>query len=155
MKHFARLTAAQSTIAMLAAASTLASLPPAASAGGEGSVQRVCAARTSGTYGFQCQGLASVGAGLEPVTFLGTVSGSASGLFEGTGVFSSSLGSARQRVTGVAQFYDHTCAGHIQYRIFLLGPTGQDLLELAPLDIDFVTVAGGREVLGTPNALPG
>ncbi len=117
-----------------------------------GSAQSYCGNRTKGTYGFQCQGSATVGAaGLEPVTLLGTVAGNSGGRFTGTGTFSSSLGSVRQRVVGDAVFTDRTCAGRISYTVFLVGPNGEDLFPLPDrLDINFVTVNNFREILGTP-----
>jgi hypothetical protein len=147
----------RTTIACCAWALLLGAAPPAARADGPSSVQSTCAARTKGPYGFQCQGQAQVlpGLGLEPVTLVGTVAGSSTGVFDGRGTFSSSLGSARQHLVGQAQFQDRTCFGHIRYRVWLMLPDGSDGLELPPLDIDFATVAGGFEILGTPNALAG
>jgi hypothetical protein len=116
------------------------------------SVQSVCAAKTSQTYGFQCQGQTQLipGAGLEPITFVGTVSGSHSGVFEGYGTLnSSSFGTFRQHFRGPAEFQDRTCFGHIQYKVWIALPSG-DGPELPPLDIDFAVIAGGDEILGTP-----
>ena len=117
-----------------------------------GSTQAYCGARTKGPFGFQCHGSATVSAaGLEPVTFLGTVNGSNSGRFNGTGTFSSSLGSARQRVVGDAVFADRSCSGQISYTVYLLGPNGEDLFPLPDkLDINFVTVNDFKEILGAP-----
>jgi hypothetical protein len=139
-----------------AAAATLALLSATVLADDDPSVQSRCAAKTSHSYGFQCHGWASVGPGqpLEQVTFLGIVSGSRTGKFTGAGTFNSSLGGARQRVTGQAQFQDRYCSGHIQYEVTLVLPGGGEML-LPPLDIDFVTVNGGSDVLGAPTALPG
>ena len=147
MTHINRLTAC-------AMALTLGAAPVAAIADGPGSVQSVCAAKTKGSYGFQCQGHAQVipGLGLEPVTLVGTVAGSDAGIFDGYGTFNSSLGSLRQHLVGQADFQDRTCFGHIKYRVFLVLPGGGDGPELPPLDIDFATVNGGFEILGTPNA---
>lgn len=146
MTHINHLTAC-------AMALTLGAAPVAANANGPGSVQSACAAKTKATYGFQCHGHAQVipGLGLEPVTLVGTVAGSETGIFDGTGTFNSSLGSVRQHVVGQADFQDRTCAGHIKYRVFLVLPNGADGPELPPLDIDFATVNGGFEILGTPN----
>jgi hypothetical protein len=112
-------------------------------------------AKTNHSYGFQRHGWAGVGPGplLEPVTSLGVVSGSRTGEFEGTGTFNSSLGAAKQRVSGQAVFHDRSCAGHIQHQVWLVLP-GQEV-SLPPLDIDFATVNGGADVLGEPTALPG
>lgn len=115
----------------------------------QSAVQRRCAEKTSVTYGFQCQGQANVGAGLEPVTLVGTVSGSDNAIFDGRGTFNSSLGAKKQHLVGKAVFQDRTCFGHVKYRVFA-SVDGQDVLELAPLDIDFATVDGGNEILGTP-----
>lgn len=113
-------------------------------------VQQTCAAKTRGTYGFTCQGFAQLwpGQGLEPVSIVGTVTGSPSGVFEGYPTFNASLGSLRQHVVGQAVFQDRSCFGHIQYRVWLVQPNGVDGPELPPLDIDFATVEGGGELLG-------
>lgn len=122
-----------------------------------GNLQSFCAAKIRQTYGLQCRGQTQVvpGLGLEPVTLAGTVSGDRAGVFNGTSVFNSSFGAARQRVVGQAVFQDHSCFGHIRYRIFLQLPGGGDGPELAPLDIDFAVANGGDEILGTPTALAG
>ena len=116
------------------------------------SIQSYCAAKTSKTYGFQCQGQAQLipGAGLEPITLVGTVSGSRSSVFDGYATLNSgSFGTLRQHLHRPADFQDRTCFGHIQYKVFIALPSG-DGPELPPLDIDFTTVAGGDEILGTP-----
>lgn len=92
------------------------------------------------------------GQGLEPVTLVGSVAGSSSGRFDGRGTFSASLGTIRQQVVGDAQLQDRSCLGHIRYWAWLILPDGSDGPNLPPLDIDFTTVAGGFEILGTPNA---
>lgn len=117
------------------------------------SVQRYCSAKTNAAYGFQCTGYSNVGAGLEPVSFVGTVAGSETGYFDGFGTFSSSLGSNRTHAKGQATFQDRACFGHIQYQQFLVLPSGE--VPLPPLDIDFATVDGGFETLGTPVAVMG
>ena len=124
--------------------------PLVASADSGGSVQRSCAQKTNASYGFVCSGNANVGAGFEPVTFVGTVSGSESGVFEGTGVLNSGLGSIPVHAVGPAIFRDRTCFGHIQYQQNIVGGPS-----LPPLDIDFATVDGGFEILGATSALPG
>ena len=126
---------------------------PSAAAHEPENLQAACAARNKGPYGFQCQGFVNVGAGLEAVTFLGTVRGSNAGVFNGSGVFNSSLGSARQRVTGQATFENRSCVGRITYQVFLQTPGGE--VPLPDLDIAFVPVAGGLETLGVPVAPPG
>ena len=73
-----------------------------------------CAAKASGLYGFQCHGSSFTGAKLEPVTFIGTVVGNESGVYEGFGTFSSSQGSASTHVVGNATF-GKNCFGHIDY----------------------------------------
>lgn len=109
-------------------------------------VQNYCSAKTDYTYGFQCQGHSNVGAGLEPVTLVGTGSGSKAGVFDGFGMFSSSLGSARQHAVGQAVFQDKTCFGHIQYQIKAVLPSGTELdVGIPPLDIDFTVVNDGLE----------
>ncbi len=149
--HFltALLRTAKATLLALGAAAVAAP----ALASDTGSVQRSCAVRNMGPYGFQCQGWVNVGPGLEPVTFLGTVEGSPAGIYNGTGVFNSSLGSARQRVSGQAIFQDRSCAGQVRYRVWLLTPAGE--VPLPDLEVDFVPVSNGRETLGTATAAPG
>lgn len=120
-----------------------------------GDVQSHCSAKTKGPYGFQCQGFANVGAGLEPVTLVGTVAGSSTGVFSGYGQFNSSLGSLKQHLVGPAAFQNRSCFGHVRYRVWLVGENNVDVAELAPLDIDFATVNNGREILGTPNSPAG
>jgi hypothetical protein len=88
------------------------------------------------------------------VTFVGTVAGSDSGLFDGVGTFNSSLGSNAIHVVGQANFKKN-CFGHIQYQQFLVLPNGVEVNLQSPLDIDFAVVGGGFEILGTPVALPG
>jgi len=119
-------------------------------------VQQACSARTNAIYGFQCTGYSNVGAGLEPVTFVGTVSGSPTGIFDGYGTFSSSGGSNRTHATGQATFKDKTCFGHIQYKQLAVFPDESEHdVGIPPLDIDFATVDNGFEILGTPVALSG
>ncbi len=129
---------------------TAASLP--ASADDHSGAQTSCAARTSQAYGFQCQGQAQLvpSVGLEPITLVGTVTGSHSGIFDGYATLNSgSFGSLREHLRGNAVFQDRTCFGHIQYKVWvaLAGGNGP---ELPPLDIDFTVVAGGDEILGAP-----
>lgn len=126
----------------------------AAAADDPQSTQNFCSARTNHVYGFQCHGFAQVvpGVGLEPVTLVGTVSGSPTGIFEGYGTFSASIGSIRQHVIGQAVFQDRTCFGHIKYKVWIALPGGANGPELPPLDIDFAVVDGGDEILGSPNA---
>jgi hypothetical protein len=136
----------------LATAIAALTFSAAAMADEHSSVQRSCSETTRLTYGFQCQGQAQVipGLGLEPVTLVGTVSGSESGVFDGRGIFNSSLGPIGQHLVGQAVFQDRTCFGHIKYRVFVSLPNGADGPELPPLDIDFATVDGGSEILGVP-----
>ena len=143
-------------IVRCAVALTLVGGPVAVLADGASSAQHSCSAKTNTSYGFQCQGYSNVGAGLEPVTFVGTVAGSATGVFDGYGTFSSSLGSSRQHAVGQAIFQDKSCFGHIQYQLKLVLPDGSEVdVGIPPLDIDFTVVNGGSEILGTPVALPG
>jgi hypothetical protein len=137
-----------------AIASMLAAVSMVASADNPNSLQRSCSLKTKGPYGFQCQGSANAGAGFEPVTFVGTVQGSDTGVFDGIGTFSSSLGSNTIRSIGQAKFQKN-CFGHIQYQQSLVLPTGVEVPLPDPLDIDFTVVNGGLEVLGTAVALPG
>ena len=75
-------------IAACAVVSALGAGPLATLAVGTNSAQQSCSAKTKDLYGFQCQGYSNVGAGLEPVTFIGTVAGSETGVFDGYGTFS-------------------------------------------------------------------
>ena len=139
-------------IALAIAASAFGAASFTAAADESQSVQSSCAAKTSKTYGFQCQGQAQLipGGGLEPITLVGTVSGSRSGIFDGYATLNSgSFGTLRQHLRGLAEFQDRTCFGHIQYKVFIALPGGNGP-ELPPLDIDFTTVAAGDEILGTP-----
>jgi hypothetical protein len=126
---------------------------PVASAADEFSPQ-ACALKAAGVYGFQCNGMASTGAALEPVTLIGTVEGRDDGFYEGNGTFSSSQGSAPNHVSGFATF-GKNCFGRIVYSTNeLLLPNGVKI-PLPPLVIDFVPVNDFNEVLGTPVAAPG
>lgn len=152
MTQIARVTTYAVALALSAASC-------AASADSWGSAH-ACSAKIRGAYGFQCQGFANVNAppdlpALEPVTLIGTVVGSDSGVFDGYGTFSSHLGSIRQHVVGQAVYQDKNCAGHIKYQIWVALPDGTDGPQLPPLDFDFAVVDNGFEILGTPNALPG
>jgi len=114
------------------------------------SLQRACAAKTRGPYGFQCSGTASTPVGFEAVTFIGTVAGSTTGFFDGVGTFNSGAGSNTIHSRGQAVFTDR-CFGHIQYQQLIVTPDGEfDLHQ--PLDIDFAVVKDGQEILGTPVA---
>src|SRR6185295_17364970 len=90
----------------------------------QGSVQRQCSQRTDTTYGYVCNGFAEVvpGLGLEPATLVGVVRGSPTGIFEGHGTLSASIGSVRQNLSGQAIFQNQTCFGHIQYRVWVALP---------------------------------
>ena len=139
-----------------AAALALAAASVAAPPNDPASIQSHCSHKTDKIYGFVCTGFAQIvpGAGLEPIGQVGTVSGSPSGFFEGYGTISASIGSVRQHLRGQAVFQDQTCFGHIQYRVWIALPNG-DGPELPRLDIDFTTVDGGREILGSPNNFGG
>lgn len=138
------------SFAVLAAGLALIAQPAVAS---DNPIQRGCAAKTRMTYGFQCTGWAATVDPnvLEPVSFVGTVSGSASGRFDGTGVFNSSFGRVRQHFSGPALFIDRHCSGSIAYDVKVLLPNGDDGPSLPGLYIDFVTVRDGREILGVPS----
>src|SRR5438309_11799093 len=69
-------------------------------------LQRACAAKTQGPYGFQCSGTASTPVGFEAVTFIGTVAGSSTGFFDGVGTFNSGAGSNTIHSRGQAVFKD-------------------------------------------------
>lgn len=144
-------------LSLSAGAAALLLVTLAGPAAADSSIQRSCSAKTRATYGFQCHGWAAVSpAGLEPATFGGVVTGSSSGMFEGTGVLNSSLGRVPQRFSGQALFTDRVCSGSIAYRVWLLLPDGSTGPELPPLYVDFATVKGGEEILGVPsNPTPG
>lgn len=139
-----------------ALALAMCGMPLVAAAAGSDPIQKYCSAQTKSTYGFQCQGYSNVGAGLEPVTFVGTASGSTKGVFDARGVFNSSQGSNHVHAVGQAVFQDSTCFGHIQYQQSLVLPDGTEIDLHSPLDIDFATVDNASEILGTVSAtLPG
>ena len=145
----------QLSLTIRIAALTLAAISSLSAAADDGrSVQSYCSAKTNQTYGFQCQGFAQFapGAGLEPMTQVGVVSGSPTGVFDGYGTLSASIGSIRQHVRGQAIFQDRTCFGHITYKVWIALPNGTNGPELPSLDIDFAVVDGGEQILGAPNA---
>jgi hypothetical protein len=107
-----------------------------------------CAAKAAGLYGFQCHGSSFTGAKLEPVTFIGTVAGTESGIYEGSGTFSSSQGSASTHVVGTATF-GKNCFGHIDYTTNEIVLPGGGTVPLPPVSFDFIAVDDNREVLGT------
>jgi len=84
--------------AVLAFATASVAAPPNDPA----SIQSHCSHKTNRTYGFICQGFALVNpnVGLEPITQVGTVTGSPTGFFEGYGTISASIGSLRQHLRG-------------------------------------------------------
>lgn len=144
------LLAAAAAAAFIGASSGIANAEP--------SVQRHCAAKLRGTYAFQCHGFATANpaVGLEAVTFVGSVDSNAAGVYEGLGIFNSSLGRVRQHLVGQAEYVDRQCTGSIQYRVWLVLPDGSDGPELPPLYADFVVGKDGREILGVPsNPTPG
>ena len=147
--HLTRLASVAATLALVGASFT-------ASANDLATAQRYCAHKTDRTYGFVCQGFAEVvpGLGLEPITQVGVVRGSPTGIFDGHGTLSASIGSVRQHLRGQAIFQDRTCFGHIQYRVWVALPNG-DGPELPRLDIDFTVVEGGEEIWGAPNNFGG
>jgi hypothetical protein len=147
--HLKRLASGAAAFALGAASFT-------ASGNDHGSVQGYCSHKTDKAYGYVCQGFAEVvpGVGLEPITLVGVVRGSPTGIFDGHGTLSASIGSIRQHLRGQAIFQDRTCFGHIQYRVWVLLPNG-DGPELPRLDIDFTTVDGGDQIFGAPNNFGG
>ena len=147
--HLTRLALGAASFALVGASFTV-------SANDQASAQRYCSHKTDKTYGFVCQGFAEVvpGLGLEPITQVGVVRGSPTGVFEARGTLSASIGSVRQHLLGQAVFQDRTCFGHIQYRVWVALANG-DGPELPRLDIDFAVVDGGDEILGSPNNFGG
>lgn len=112
---------------------------------------QACAVQAAGLYGFQCSGVASTGAALEPVTFIGTVEGRDDGFWEGHGSFNSSQGSAPTHVAGYATF-GANCFGRIAYTTNEILIPGGGTVPLPPLIIDFVPVNNFTEILGAPVA---
>lgn len=137
------------TLSCLAVACALVSAP-AIAAKDEFSPQ-ACALRAAGVYGFQCSGVASTGAALEPVTFVGTVEGRDDAFYEGTGTFNSSQGSNTTHVAGFATFQQN-CFGRVSYTTNEILLPGGGKVPLPPLIIDFVAVNDFNEILGTPVA---
>jgi hypothetical protein len=88
------------------------------------------------------------------VTFIGTVAGNESGVYEGSGTFSSSQGSASTHVVGTATF-GKNCFGHIDYTTNEIVLPGGGTVPLPPVSFDFIAVDNNREVLGTGVAPPG
>ncbi|HVE48374.1 MAG TPA: hypothetical protein VNG69_02010 [Casimicrobiaceae bacterium] len=113
-----------------------------------GSNVQACLAKTKGVYGFHCWGSANFGAGLEPVTFVGTVEGDGRGMFEGYGTANSSLGSVSTHFAGPATFGRH-CSGHVDYTTYeIILPDGTVIPVTPTPSFDFATVENGKEILG-------
>lgn len=105
---------------------------------------------TKALYGFQCHGTSLIGSTFEPVTFIGVVEGDGKGLFEGTGTFSSSMGSLPTHVKGTSTPLTQ-CFGHVKYSTNeIVLPTGT--IPLDPIEFDYTVVDGGKEILGTGTA---
>ena len=119
----------------------------------QGSSGRACAARAAGDYGFQCHGSAFTGSVHEPVTFIGTVSGTEAGFYEGYGTFNSSGGSAPSHVAGQATF-GRSCMGRVDYTTNEILLPGGGTVPLPPVSFEFISVDGGNEILGTGVANP-
>jgi hypothetical protein len=128
--------------------------PVVADNNGSMSPARFCAVKAKGLYGFQCQGTSFTGAAFEPVTFIGTVQGDASGFFEGYGTFNSSSGSMQTHVAGTATFGPN-CFGHIDYTTSEIVLPGGGTIPIPPISFDFVGVDGGNEILGAQVAPAG
>jgi hypothetical protein len=114
---------------------------------------RSCAVKAAGLYGFQCHGSSFTGAKLEPVTFVGTVVGDESGVYEGSGTFSSSQGSASTHVVGTATF-GKNCFGHIDYTTNEIVLPGGGTVPLPPVSFDFIAVDNNREVVARASPRP-
>ena len=110
-------------------------------------------AMTRALYGFQCHGYADVGAGMEPVTFVGTVRGNGQGFFEGLGTFNSSGGSASTHVAGNGTQLPR-CFGHVNYTTNEILLRHGGTVPLPPIAFDYTTVDSGNEILGTGVAAP-
>jgi hypothetical protein len=134
-----------SIVAAIACAMTAAS----ATAASDPFSPQACAIQAAGVYGFQCSGVASTGAALEPVTFVGTVEGRDDGFYDGTGTFNSSQGSAPTHVAGFATFGKY-CFGRVVYSTNEILLPGGGTVPLPPLVIDFVPVNNFTEILGAP-----
>ena len=114
---------------------------------------RSCAAKAAGDYGFQCHGSSAPAGILEPVTFIGMVTGTEDGFYEGAGTFNSSAGSLTIHVAGQATF-GHSCFGHVDYNTHEIRLPGGAVVPLPPISFDFIAVDGGNEILGTGVANP-
>jgi hypothetical protein len=88
------------------------------------------------------------------VTFVGTVAGDESGVYEGSGTFNSSQRSASTHVVGTATF-GKNCFGHVDYTTNEIVLPGGGTVPLPPVSFDFIAVDNNREVLGTGVAPPG
>jgi hypothetical protein len=108
---------------------------------------------TRALYGFQCHGYGNVGAGLEPVTFVGTVRGDGRGTFEGYGTFNSSNGSASTHVKGTGDLLPQ-CFGHVRYGTNEILLPGGGAMALPPIAFDYTVVDNGNEILGSGVAEP-
>ena len=145
------------TVALVGVASPIAphadQQPVASWNAAQASRARSCAAKAAGDYGFQCHGSAFTGSIHEPVTFVGTVTGTDDGFYEGYGTFNSSGGSASSHVAGQATFRPG-CFGHVDYTTNEILLPGGGTIPLPPVSFDFISVDGGNEILGTGVANP-
>jgi hypothetical protein len=141
-------------ISLACCAVTIALSAPALAAAPDEFSPQACAVKIAGVYGFQCQGSASTGGALEPVTFIGTVEGRDDGFYEGYGTFNSSQGSVATHVAGFATI-GKNCFGRIVYSTNEILLPGGATVPLPPLVIDFVPVNNFSEVLGMLIAAPG
>jgi hypothetical protein len=87
------------------------------------------------------------------VTFVGTVVGDESGVYEGSGTFSSSQGSASTHVVGTATF-GKNCFGHIDYTTNEIVLPGGGTVPLPPVSFDFIAVDNNREVVARASPRP-
>lgn len=102
---------------------------------------------THAEYGFQCLGSSSSGSTLEPVSFVGTVSGDGHGFFEAFGTFNSSNGSLPLHLAGRGTLLQR-CFGHVDYTTTEIQLPNGGTVPLPPISFDYAVVHGGDELMG-------
>jgi hypothetical protein len=102
---------------------------------------------TRAQYGFQCLGSAFSGSTLEPVSFVGTVTGDGKGFFESFGTYNSSNGSASVHLAGHGTLPPR-CIGHVDYTTTEIVLPNGSTIPLSPISFDYTVVHGGDEILG-------
>lgn len=136
-----------SLIALIIAGCTAA--PALAQAPASAATPACTFAAARGPYGFNCHGFSFTGATFEPVTFVGTVAGSATGFYDGYGTFNTSGGTIATHFAGQATLDGARCFGRVSYTTFEMLLPGGGTVPLPPASFDFAVVLGGKELLGT------